>query len=143
MTETRTAICPDEIRKIVEEETVKNESPTKTNKAIYARARDAYIGKQVGHDEFYLWLATFIGVGEKDVPINMAALLKSEDPHMNDISTWSWDRSYPATKFAAFSMGLGWSFSDNICVMKALARKMVREYKAKQSESGSGEITGI
>ena len=139
----RTYSVPEAIQAIVVEEANKEQTARDMNRAIYKRCREAYIDKRVSHEDFYVWLAGFIGVTAKDLPVSRKTILGSKAAYMNDIPLEWWDKSYPLTKMYAFSMGLGWSYSDNVCVMKTLAKQIVEEEKAKKSESGSGEIAGI
>jgi hypothetical protein len=94
------------------------------------------------HDEYYGQFVTNSGKKYVQKVIGLKRLLKSTDPHMNDIPLADWDR---------LSMHLGclntklfkeaeecsckpgvycWSPASNVCIAKATARAILKEYNA-------------
>lgn len=100
------------------------QTPKEQYRAKFNAERARYMSHEISHQEFYLWLAAFIGVDAKWLPVTKQEICHSRDPHFNDINMAKWDsRHYPVTN-AAYRMGLSWSNSDTVCVLKSLAREI-------------------
>jgi hypothetical protein len=101
------------------------------NRDNIAAQRARYMSHAISHDEYYLWLAKDLGLGAWLVPVSRERLLQSKDPHFNDIPLAIWDRCDPhvraCLRIPAGGGSIGWSLSDTVCVLKALARESVEE----------------
>lgn len=91
----------------------------------YNEQRARYMGREINHQEFYLWLADGIGVTAADLPVSEEMLRGSTDEHFNDIPLAKWDNRHPTISQKA--AGLSWSMSDTVCVLKAVARRLLQE----------------
>lgn len=86
--------------------------------------RARYMKNELGHDEFYCWLADQIGVTIEDLTITTDRILRSADPHFNDIPLSRWDDNHYRIMSAARNRGRSsWSMSDSVCIAKAIARR--------------------
>ena len=83
--------------------------------------RVAYMAGNLTHQEYYLWLADFVGATPTMLPVSTDTIRQSVDPHFNDIALSRWDRCDRAIRCLAYAQGLPWSLSDTVCVLKALA----------------------
>ena len=102
----------------------------KDNQAEYQRERDRYMGKEITHAEFYLWLADWVGIGESLIPASAAEVERSTDPHLNDIQLGRWDNMDSACRAKASQKGIAWSLCDTVCCLKSLARRRQANAKA-------------
>lgn len=94
--------------------------------------RKRYMNGEITHQEYYLWLADLIGATVRDIPVSLNRLAASTDTYFNDIPLSTWDRQHYHMKAKAMRAGLlVWSLSDTTCVLKALARKAVKEEEGK------------
>lgn len=93
------------------------------NRAAMTAKRAEYMTGKISHDDYYLWLAEFVGVPERLIPFNDLRLVASTDPHMNDLPLGQWDSRDSGVRTLAFGKGLVWALSDTVCVLKALARR--------------------
>lgn len=96
-------------------------------RAEQAAQRSRYLNHEITFDEYYLWLAEFIGVTALMVPVSIERIRESTDPHLNDITLATWDRQDYVVRGLAGRRGLAWSLSDTVCVLKAVARKAAAE----------------
>lgn len=99
--------------------------------------RRLYLDGTLSHQDFYLWLAQAIKVNECQIPVSLASLAGSTDPHFNDISHIAvWDRMHPTIHRQAGAHGMrSWSQSDTVCVLKAAARAAVANLQAAKMHS--------
>jgi len=88
--------------------------------------RALYMAHTLSHDEFYLWLAEFIGATRADVPFSDETLKGSQDEHFNDIPLHLWDLQDGNLRSKAYRKGIPWSMCETVCTLKALAKKAVR-----------------
>ena len=100
---------------------------TGINQELVKTMRGLYMGNKISHEEYYLWLAGFIGATRKDLPVSDEILLKSHDPHFNDIPLRRWDAMDCCIRKLAYVKGLPWSLSDTVCTLKAIARDRIKE----------------
>jgi hypothetical protein len=84
--------------------------------------REQYMQGKITHDEHYIWLADQIGVTLGDLPVSLEVIRKSTDPHLNDIPLKQWDFKH-SDLLAKIPLGVAWSLSDTVCVLKAFARR--------------------
>ena len=85
--------------------------------------RKRYMNHELSHQEFYTWLANKIGITIADLTVTADRILKSKDPHFNDIPLAQWDGMQPFVRAAAYRAGMkSWSLSDTVCTTKAVAR---------------------
>jgi len=91
--------------------------------------RKLYMVGKITHQAYYLWLAEFIGAGERYLPVPKERILQSTDEHFNDIPLRLWDLQDSLVRPLAYSKKLAWSLSDTVCVLKAIARKVKEESK--------------
>jgi len=84
--------------------------------------RRRYMGHEITHHEYYIWLAEFIGATKAQLPVSQERIDESTDPHLNDIPLHLWDYRDYIIRPMAYQKGLSWSLSDTVCVLKALAR---------------------
>lgn len=89
--------------------------------------RKEYMDGKITHDEFYLWLADFIGADKRHITVNLESIRESKDEHFNDIPLRRWDQADSAIRRLAYKKGLPWSLSSTVCVAKALARKAIKQ----------------
>lgn len=100
------------------------------NQKIVKCKYESYINGEITHDEYYLWLASFVGTNERLVPFKMNTLLRSKDPYLNDLSLEKFDVMQLIIEPMAFRKNISWSLSDTVCCLKAVARKMITNYRA-------------
>lgn len=84
--------------------------------------RKRYMEGSLTHQEYYLWLADFIGATKKHVPFSQEQINNSKDEHLNDLPMAVWDRQDFTIRRLAYAKGLAWSQSDTVCVLKTLAK---------------------
>lgn len=101
----------------------------KTNREVQQYMRKLYMEHKISHDDYYLWLADTIRADYSMIPVSDSALLDSTDEYMNDIELHIWDSHDPLVRSLAYSRKLPWSLSDTVCVLKALARKKIKELR--------------
>ena len=97
------------------------------NKAIANTKRQEYMDRKITHEEYYLWLADFIGATIAMIPVSLERIRQSKDEHLNDITLATWDQQHPLIRSLAFRKGLAWSYSDTVCVLKNLALQAVKQ----------------
>lgn len=88
--------------------------------------RSKYLSEEISHQEYYLWLAKYVGLSRRHIPVPLERLQASRDEHFNDIPLQTWDNVFHYTKNNLRHGGY-WSLSDNICCLKALARQWVEQ----------------
>lgn len=89
--------------------------------------RKRYLDGEITHQEYYLWLASFIGATAQMVPATTREeIAQSTDEHLNDIPLARWDACDPQVRRLAYAKGLPWALSDTVCVLKCLAREMLK-----------------
>lgn len=99
-----------------------------TNQETVNEMRLTYLIGAMTHDNFYIWLSEFIGLTYDHIPVTSEAVAKSKDKeNLNDISIHRWDSSYEFSKELASAKRIAWSYADNVCCMKALAKKRLLE----------------
>ncbi len=96
------------------------------NQQKYDNQRKRYMNQKITHEEFYLWLAKFIGITEQDLPVNRERIMRSQDPHLNDIPLKLWDDKDPLIRRRAYDKGIAWSLCDTVCALKALAKQSIK-----------------
>lgn len=101
---------------------MKNEA----NQQAYNEQRNRYMNHEITHEDFYLWLANFIGANEKMLPVSKDRIANSKDEHLNDIPLHLWDNQDYIIRRLAYNKGLAWSLCDTVCTLKAIAQKAVR-----------------
>lgn len=97
-----------------------------TNKEIVNDKRAAYLNHDITHEEYFCWLADFIGLTDGMIPVSNERIQASHDPHLNDISLMIWDNSHRSVQCQAWKKNIVWSQSDSVCCLKALARRRQR-----------------
>lgn len=95
------------------------------NQAIYNANRKLYMDHKLSHHDFYLWLASFIGIGKSALPVSIDRIKQSNDEHLNDIPLKLWDMQDYIVRQKAYSKGLAWSLSDTVCTLKAIAKQSI------------------
>lgn len=93
------------------------------NREYVNTQRQKYMNHEITHDQYYLWLAGFIGVTAILIPATDEELAASTDPHFNDIPLRKWDAAHSYVQRFAFDKNLAWSQSDTVCTLKALAKQ--------------------
>ncbi len=78
------------------------------------------------HHGYYSWVADYIGATVTDLPVDRLRILASCDPHFNDIDLKVWDRCHGRMLSLARARGVssGWSNSDTVCTLKAIAKRI-------------------
>ena len=110
------------------------------NTNITIITRKSYLSGSSSHAEYY---------GQFDSPavrnailrvIPLSDLMASTDPYMNDIKLSRWDAiQLPKETRCMLSVANGhetsiiFSHSDAVCLAKAVAKRIIAEYKAEQS----------
>lgn len=93
------------------------------NKELMQQQRKRYMNGDLSHEQYYLWLAGFIGANKTHLPVSLDRIRQSRDEHLNDIQLGLWDRRDPMLRSLAYAKRLPWSLSDTVCVLKAIARR--------------------
>ena len=93
------------------------------NKALVKAKKQAYRANEISHDEYFLWLSDFIGLNDNLIPFSNDYIKASKDKHLNDCPLVRWDNMDGVVRTYASSKGLGWSLSDTVCCLKAMARR--------------------
>lgn len=101
-----------------------------SNKDIRNAKRQDYLDNNLTHEEYYTWLAEFIGATDRMVPFTAEQVANSKDPHLNDLRLDIWDAQDWLVRKLAYAKQLPWSLSDTVCVLKQLARN--RQKKGEQ-----------
>lgn len=102
------------------------------NQKAVNRMRANYTDGSITFQEYYEWLATFIGVTPLMLPVSVERIKASTDEHLNDISLDQWDRKDYFVRQLAYRKGLAWALSDTVCTLKAIAKKeAIRERERK------------
>ena len=92
--------------------------------------RQRYMEGKIDHQEYYTWLADYIGVGRDHLPVSLERIKASKDPNYNDIPLQRWDADHFSIRRLAYLAGIkSWSMCETVCVLKAVAR---REAAVKQ-----------
>lgn len=101
-----------------------NQTENKTDQARdQAKAqRKRYMDGELSHQEYYIWMAEFIGAGRWLVPFTQEQIDNSTDYHLNDLPMPIWDAGDINVRRLAYAKGLAWSQCETVCVLKALAR---------------------
>ena len=107
------------------------------NQSIVQEQRTKYMNHELTHRQYYAWLAKFIGATKKMVPADPKLILRSTDPYFNDIPMHLWDSVHPRVQRMAWNMGLAWSNSDSVCVLKELANQIKDEAITQVSSKGN------
>lgn len=91
--------------------------------------RKRYMDGEISHHDFYRWLGNQIEVTEDDLSLAIKERLPySTDEYLNDIRLQLWDALDPIVRRKAHRAGMRiWSYSDTVCVMKALAKEIKGE----------------
>lgn len=112
------------------------ETTKETLQQVYTEKRKLYVHEgKISHDDFYSWLANEIGIAERHLPFTVERLVKSEDRAFNDTPLKQWDNCDYEVRGRAARAGMkAWSLNDTVCVLKCVARKLVNEAKAKETE---------
>ena len=100
------------------------------NQQAYNQQRQLYMNHKITHQQFYLWLASFIGVTDAMLPVSKERIARSQDPHFNDIPLRLWDYKDYDVRQLAYNKGLAWSLSDTVCTLKAIAL----QYSEREAE---------
>ncbi len=85
--------------------------------------RAEYMTGTISHEEYYLWLAGFIGFTARSLQIPLAEVRAAKDPHFSDISLSRWDNHLDTV--VRLGAGIPLTLSDAVCIAKAVARKAV------------------
>ncbi len=93
------------------------------NRELVAQKRADYMANRISHQEYYCWLADFIGLPDGLIPFSNAQVAASKDAHLNDLPLHAWDNRHNAVVLYAGSKGLAWSLSDTVCCLKTIARR--------------------
>lgn len=91
---------------------------------LHIEKRKQYLDGKISHDDYYCWIANFIGVTEQDIPFTKEQILNSKDIHLNDLPLNIWDKKHPLLNLLAKQKSLNWSYSNTVCVLKSFARKL-------------------
>jgi hypothetical protein len=97
---------------------------------IHQTMRLCYMNNEILHEEYYSWLANFIGADRKSLPVSDERLLQSTDEHLNDIPLKRWDSMDYSIRKLAYAKKLPWSLADTVCTLKAIARQRINELKS-------------
>jgi hypothetical protein len=97
-----------------------------TNQETVNAKRAAYINHDITHEEYYCWLADFVGLTDGMIPVSNKRIQASTDIHLNDILLHTWDSCDWLVRSYAYGKRLAWSLSDTTCCLKALARRRQR-----------------
>ena len=93
--------------------------------------RKYYTSGKASHREYYGQFVTESSISWVSSVIGIDRLLKSTDPHLNDISLQTWDRFYfmlngsIGRKLCAANNSTGYSLSDAVCIAKESARQLM------------------
>ena len=103
--------------------------------------RKQYLNKEVSHEDYYSQFVTDHIKHLVETFIGQDAIIKSSDPYLNDIPLKKWDSLYLVStnppKINALGIGKilgesngsgGVSMSDMVCVLKAAARMLKKEW---------------
>lgn len=96
------------------------------NQKLVDKKRQAYLNNEISHENYYLWLSDFLEIPGHLVPFLRNELLRSTDPHMNDLSLNKWDSQHIFVSRYAYNKIRVWSLSETVCVLKAMARQMIK-----------------
>lgn len=95
---------------------------------IFVEKRKNYLNNEISYEDFYCWLGEFIGVTFSDIPFTIENLQKSKDSRFNDLPLNVWDAKHPyLLKLAKAKNINSWSYSQTVCVLKCLARKLLAQ----------------
>lgn len=92
-----------------------------------AHQRQRYMSNELSHDDYYLWLADWVGLGNSLIPFpadKIALALAKGDKHLNTLPLMGWDRMDGTVRVYVRRKGLAWSLSDTVCCLKAMARRL-------------------
>ena len=92
------------------------------NQELVQAERKKYMNHELTHQEYYMWLAGFIGATKAHLPVSQERVDASTDEHLNDIPLKLWDNQDYLIRRMASNKGLAWSLCDTVCVLKSLAR---------------------
>lgn len=92
------------------------------NQKIHDDKRKEYMDGKITHEQFYTWLASFIGVTKAQLPVSQERINNSKDKYLNDIPLKLWDNQDFIVRRMAYNKGLVWSLSDTVCVLKTIAK---------------------
>jgi len=99
-----------------------------SNDQLARLQRHLYLKGAIAHQDYYLWLADLLHVNTNHLLVTEAEILASQDEYFNDIPLRKWELSHYRIAMKAEATGIGWSLSDTVCVMKALAQKVKDAY---------------
>lgn len=122
--------------------------------------RTDYMDRRVDHETYYLSLADFIGrVPLERIVLRIANMDRlriafGDDEHANNIPLAKWDACDPAVRHLLRSEVMDrswcgqplpprticWSLSESVCVLKAVARRMAKEYTPADPEGGETSL---
>ena len=96
------------------------------NQKIVDKKRQLYLNEELTHKNYYLWLSEFLEIPGSMIPFRRDELLLSTDPHMNDLSLSKWNAQHNGVSRIAYSKIRVWSLSETVCVLKAMAKQMIK-----------------
>jgi hypothetical protein len=106
---------------------------------MFTRAQ--YLNKECTHRQYWAQFVTPSMKAMVRSNIGLDRLKRSTDPHLNDIPLAQWDQMRNATfhmlnlvkwreiQYPEYTdpKSIGWSLSDNTCILKEAARQLVEE----------------
>lgn len=87
----------------------------------FAKQRRAYLEGKITYEQYYCWIGDLIRITKEDIPVPLARVRESKDPHLNDIPLNLWLGQHPV--IARKAKKLPWSVGATVCVLKAMARR--------------------
>ena len=97
---------------------------------LYNLNRAKYMSGQLGHNEFYCWVADTIKVNPAMLPASVDVIREklASDAHLNNIPLALWDRRDAIIRSLAVRAGMrSWSLCDTVCTLKAFARRAAEQ----------------
>jgi hypothetical protein len=93
--------------------------------------RQDYMEKRCTHAEYYLDLADFIGITAAMVPVKITKEHVAQNPALNQWGNNPWDAKMIFTRNMAARVGIkSWTLAENICCLKAIAKREVERNEA-------------
>lgn len=97
------------------------------NQKLVDYKRQSYLDGEISHENYYLWLSDFLEIPGSLIPFRRKELLRSTDSHMNDLPLDKWDGQHFYVSRYAYNKIRVWSLSETVCVLKAMARQMIKQ----------------
>lgn len=93
------------------------------SKQLAQDQRAAYLAGTLTQQDYYCWLADFVGISNGMIPASNQRIKACVDPDLNGIPLFRWQALDSYARRMAEAKGLAWTPSDTVACLKAIAKR--------------------